>query len=151
MFSTNNQKPPAQANLHDNRSLNIVWILYKPVDAYTTYILFHLTLKMILNVFCLLLGCHLDSPAAFCSGLWVRIYFIFSSILHFLFSPFKKKIKKLCFLLSAYNSVVEFKDEEYVKKAVSAMNKHDLSGRPLNIKEVSINYFLSKHFICDEF
>uniref|UniRef100_A0A3P9P344 Myelin expression factor 2 n=1 Tax=Poecilia reticulata TaxID=8081 RepID=A0A3P9P344_POERE len=28
-----------------------------------------------------------------------------------------------------------FKDEEYVKKAVSAMNKHDLSGRPLNIKE----------------
>ncbi|XP_008402811.1 myelin expression factor 2 [Poecilia reticulata] len=31
--------------------------------------------------------------------------------------------------------VVEFKDEEYVKKAVSAMNKHDLSGRPLNIKE----------------
>ncbi|XP_047219616.1 myelin expression factor 2 [Girardinichthys multiradiatus] len=31
--------------------------------------------------------------------------------------------------------VVEFKDEEYVKKAVSTMNKHDLSGRPLNIKE----------------
>jgi len=34
--------------------------------------------------------------------------------------------------------VVEFKDEEFVKKAVSAMNKHDLSGRPLNIKEVGI-------------
>uniref|UniRef100_A0A3P9P316 Myelin expression factor 2 n=1 Tax=Poecilia reticulata TaxID=8081 RepID=A0A3P9P316_POERE len=32
-------------------------------------------------------------------------------------------------------SRVKFKDEEYVKKAVSAMNKHDLSGRPLNIKE----------------
>uniref|UniRef100_M4AQK8 Myelin expression factor 2 n=1 Tax=Xiphophorus maculatus TaxID=8083 RepID=M4AQK8_XIPMA len=31
--------------------------------------------------------------------------------------------------------VSDFKDEEYVKKAVSAMNKHDLSGRPLNIKE----------------
>ncbi|XP_047436254.1 myelin expression factor 2 isoform X2 [Mugil cephalus] len=31
--------------------------------------------------------------------------------------------------------VVEFKDEEFVKKAVSAMNKHDLSGRRLNIKE----------------
>lgn len=31
--------------------------------------------------------------------------------------------------------VVEFKDEEYVKKAVSTMNKHDLNGRPLNIKE----------------
>ncbi|XP_037552948.1 myelin expression factor 2 [Nematolebias whitei] len=31
--------------------------------------------------------------------------------------------------------VVEFKDEEFVKKAVSTMNKHDLNGRPLNIKE----------------
>ncbi|XP_030233059.1 myelin expression factor 2 isoform X5 [Gadus morhua] len=31
--------------------------------------------------------------------------------------------------------VVEFKDEEFVKKAVDTMNKHDLSGRPLNIKE----------------
>ncbi|KAM9408855.1 myelin expression factor 2 [Pholidichthys leucotaenia] len=31
--------------------------------------------------------------------------------------------------------VVEFKDEEFVKKAVSTMNKYDLSGRPLNIKE----------------
>uniref|UniRef100_A0A3Q4I3N7 Myelin expression factor 2 n=1 Tax=Neolamprologus brichardi TaxID=32507 RepID=A0A3Q4I3N7_NEOBR len=28
-----------------------------------------------------------------------------------------------------------FKDEEFVKKAVLTMNKHDLSGRPLNIKE----------------
>uniref|UniRef100_A0A8C5FIS2 Myelin expression factor 2 n=1 Tax=Gadus morhua TaxID=8049 RepID=A0A8C5FIS2_GADMO len=33
------------------------------------------------------------------------------------------------------DSVVEFKDEEFVKKAVDTMNKHDLSGRPLNIKE----------------
>lgn len=32
--------------------------------------------------------------------------------------------------------VVEFKDEEFVKKAMEVMNKHDLSGRPLNIKEV---------------
>ncbi|XP_053721862.1 myelin expression factor 2 [Synchiropus splendidus] len=31
--------------------------------------------------------------------------------------------------------VVEFKDEEYVKKAIETMNKHDLSGRPLYIKE----------------
>ncbi|KAJ8272414.1 hypothetical protein COCON_G00112730 [Conger conger] len=31
--------------------------------------------------------------------------------------------------------VVEFKDEEFVKKAIEVMNKHDLSGRPLNIKE----------------
>lgn len=35
-----------------------------------------------------------------------------------------------------FNSVVEFKDEEFVKKAIETMNKHDLSGRPLNIKEV---------------
>ncbi|XP_074522672.1 myelin expression factor 2 [Halichoeres trimaculatus] len=31
--------------------------------------------------------------------------------------------------------VVEFRDEEFVKKAIETMNKHDLSGRPLNIKE----------------
>ncbi|KAK2853790.1 hypothetical protein Q5P01_006451 [Channa striata] len=31
--------------------------------------------------------------------------------------------------------VVEFKDEEFVKKAIATMNKHDLNGRPLNIKE----------------
>ncbi|XP_045065192.1 myelin expression factor 2 isoform X3 [Coregonus clupeaformis] len=29
--------------------------------------------------------------------------------------------------------VVEFKDEEFVKKAIEVMNKHDLNGRPLNI------------------
>jgi len=33
-------------------------------------------------------------------------------------------------------SVVEFRDEEFVKKAIETMNKQDLSGRPLNIKEV---------------
>ncbi|KAM9698588.1 LOW QUALITY PROTEIN: myelin expression factor 2-like [Dama dama] len=32
--------------------------------------------------------------------------------------------------------VVEFKDEEFVKKALETMNKYDLSGRPLNIKEL---------------
>ncbi|XP_061739861.1 myelin expression factor 2 [Nerophis ophidion] len=31
--------------------------------------------------------------------------------------------------------VVEFKDEEFVKKAIETMNKYDLFGRPLNIKE----------------
>ncbi|KAG7468069.1 hypothetical protein MATL_G00138890 [Megalops atlanticus] len=31
--------------------------------------------------------------------------------------------------------VVEFKDEEFVKKAMEVMNKYDLNGRPLNIKE----------------
>lgn len=35
-------------------------------------------------------------------------------------------------------SVVEFKDEEFVKKAIEVMNKHNLNGRPLNIKEVSV-------------
>ncbi|RXN16429.1 myelin expression factor 2-like protein [Labeo rohita] len=33
------------------------------------------------------------------------------------------------------NNVVEFKDEEFVKKAIEVMSKHDLNGRPLNIKE----------------
>ncbi|MGH0135016.1 UNVERIFIED_CONTAM: hypothetical protein FKN15_059780 [Acipenser sinensis] len=32
-------------------------------------------------------------------------------------------------------SRVKFKDEEFVKKAIDVMNKYDLSGRPLNIKE----------------
>ncbi|XP_028679755.1 myelin expression factor 2 [Erpetoichthys calabaricus] len=31
--------------------------------------------------------------------------------------------------------VVEFKDDEFVKKAMEIMNKYDLNGRPLNIKE----------------
>uniref|UniRef100_A0A9J8BML2 Myelin expression factor 2 n=1 Tax=Cyprinus carpio carpio TaxID=630221 RepID=A0A9J8BML2_CYPCA len=33
------------------------------------------------------------------------------------------------------SAVVEFKDEEFVKKAIEVMSKHDLNGRPLNIKE----------------
>ena len=41
-----------------------------------------------------------------------------------------------CLCCPCLPSVVEFKDEEFVKKAVDTMNKHDLSGRPLNIKEV---------------
>uniref|UniRef100_A0A3P9IIA5 Myelin expression factor 2 n=1 Tax=Oryzias latipes TaxID=8090 RepID=A0A3P9IIA5_ORYLA len=36
---------------------------------------------------------------------------------------------------SRVSGVVEFKDDEFVKKAVLTMNKHDLNGRPLNIKE----------------
>lgn len=43
-------------------------------------------------------------------------------------------------LFSCFNSVVEFKDEEFVKKAILTMNKHDLNGRPLNIKEVGTNH-----------
>ncbi|XP_061133122.1 myelin expression factor 2 [Syngnathus typhle] len=31
--------------------------------------------------------------------------------------------------------VVDFKDEEFVSKAIETMNKYDLNGRPLNIKE----------------
>uniref|UniRef100_A0A3Q3M6S6 Myelin expression factor 2 n=1 Tax=Mastacembelus armatus TaxID=205130 RepID=A0A3Q3M6S6_9TELE len=36
---------------------------------------------------------------------------------------------------SRVSGVVEFKDEAFVKKAILTMNKHDLNGRPLNIKE----------------
>uniref|UniRef100_A0A673GMF0 RRM domain-containing protein n=1 Tax=Sinocyclocheilus rhinocerous TaxID=307959 RepID=A0A673GMF0_9TELE len=32
-------------------------------------------------------------------------------------------------------SRVSFRDEEFVKKAIEVMSKHDLNGRPLNIKE----------------
>ncbi|KAJ7409474.1 Myelin expression factor 2 [Willisornis vidua] len=38
-------------------------------------------------------------------------------------------------MLKENQGVVEFKDEEFVKKALDTMNKYDLSGRPLNIKE----------------
>uniref|UniRef100_A0A8C5E742 RRM domain-containing protein n=1 Tax=Gouania willdenowi TaxID=441366 RepID=A0A8C5E742_GOUWI len=36
---------------------------------------------------------------------------------------------------SRVSGVVEFKDEEFVKKAVLTMSKCDLNGRPMNIKE----------------
>lgn len=45
--------------------------------------------------------------------------------------------------------MVEFKDEEFVNKAIETMNKHDLSGRPLNIKEVRTNVL--KHFRIIEY
>lgn len=35
------------------------------------------------------------------------------------------------------HSVVEFKMEDSMKKAVEVLNKHSLSGRPLKVKEVS--------------
>ncbi|KAJ7994811.1 hypothetical protein DPEC_G00253340 [Dallia pectoralis] len=44
-------------------------------------------------------------------------------------------VLSLDLLLSQGCGVVEFKDEEFVKKAIEMMNKHDLNGRPLNIKE----------------
>lgn len=34
-------------------------------------------------------------------------------------------------------SVVEFRTEELMKKAVEKVNKHNLNGRPLKVKEVS--------------
>ncbi|KAG2471443.1 MYEF2 factor, partial [Polypterus senegalus] len=37
--------------------------------------------------------------------------------------------------IMTHSSVVEFKDDEFVKKAMEIMNKYDLNGRPLNIKE----------------
>lgn len=46
----------------------------------------------------------------------------------------------LMLLFCCLNSVVEFKDEDFVKKAIETMNKHDLSGRPLNIKEVGLHF-----------
>lgn len=33
-------------------------------------------------------------------------------------------------------SVVEFRTEELMKKAVEKVNKHNLNGRPLKVKEV---------------
>lgn len=40
-----------------------------------------------------------------------------------------------------YFSVVEFKSEENMKKAVEVMDKQSFSGRPLKVKEVrQINY-----------
>lgn len=47
--------------------------------------------------------------------------------------------------------MVEFKDEEFVKKAIETMNKHDLSGRPLNIKEVRTNILTHCKKIVDLF
>ncbi|OXB63246.1 hypothetical protein ASZ78_011195 [Callipepla squamata] len=44
-------------------------------------------------------------------------------------------LNNLSDMLVILKSVVEFKDEEFVKKALETMNKYDLSGRPLNIKE----------------
>ncbi|MCJ8733027.1 hypothetical protein PDJAM_G00218290 [Pangasius djambal] len=37
---------------------------------------------------------------------------------------------------SRVSAVEAFKDEEFVKKAIEVMNKYDLNGRPLNIKEM---------------
>lgn len=52
-------------------------------------------------------------------------------------------------LFFGLNSVVEFKDEDFVKKAIETMNKHDLSGRPLNIKEVRTNVQIHCRIIVD--
>lgn len=84
---------------------------------------------MVLTIFCSILMCYLDSFDTSCLGLWVRNFTFLNGIL-FLFFAFI-----CCSCLP--HSVVEFKDEEFVNKAVLAMNKHDLNGRRLNIKEVS--------------
>lgn len=47
--------------------------------------------------------------------------------------------------------MVEFKDEEFVKKAIETMNKHDLSGRPLNIKEVRTALLLKECSLTEFF
>lgn len=44
----------------------------------------------------------------------------------------------MCIHLDLYisASVVEFRTEELMKKAVEKVNKHNLNGRPLKVKEV---------------
>lgn len=45
--------------------------------------------------------------------------------------------------LACFVSVVEFRTEELMKKAVEKVNKHNLNGRPLKVKEV--NYIIRKN------
>lgn len=56
----------------------------------------------------------------------------------------------VCLLLLFFFSVVEFKDEEFVKKAIEVMSKHDLNGRPLNIKEVNAHSACSVQCVCPD-
>lgn len=72
-------------------------------------------------------------------GLWVSFFFYVCR--NTLLSKHSVNFNILNFYFNTLNvlfplSVVEFKDEEFVKKALETMNKYDLSGRPLNIKEV---------------
>lgn len=72
-------------------------------------------------------------------GLWVSFFFYVCR--NTLLSKRSVKFNVLNFILTLQMflfplSVVEFKDEEFVKKALETMNKYDLNGRPLNIKEV---------------
>lgn len=72
-------------------------------------------------------------------GLWVSFFFYVCR--NTLLSKHSFNFNILNFYFNTLNvlfplSVVEFKDEEFVKKALETMNKYDLSGRPLNIKEV---------------
>lgn len=70
------------------------------------------------------------------TGLWVSFFcflcvFVIKRYIQLSLVFFFKKTA-----ISVSSRVVEFKDEEFVKKALESMNKYDLNGRPLNIKEV---------------
>lgn len=69
-------------------------------------------------------------------GLWVRSKFNLSNSDVIIIIITQGSTCTILMLSLFFHSVVEFKDEEFVKKAIETMNKHDLSGRPLNIKEV---------------
>lgn len=80
------------------------------------------------------------------AGLWVRTLHTLVS-----FTPVTSFLRSRAhlFLLFCF-SVVEFRDEEFVKKAIEVMNKHDLNGRPLNIKEVNVcSEHASCHAVCN--
>lgn len=95
------------------------------------------------DVFFLLLYVSLGLAPA---GLWVRTLHTLVSFT--LVTSFLRSRAHL-FLLFCF-SVVEFKDEEFVKKAIEVMNKHDLNGRPLNIKEVNVcSEHASCHAVCN--
>lgn len=48
-----------------------------------------------------------------------------------------QSFKFLIFIMVCLNRIVEFRTEELMKKAVEKVNKHNLNGRPLKVKEVS--------------
>lgn len=58
-----------------------------------------------------------------------------------------QSFKFLIFIMVCLNRIVEFRTEELMKKAVEKVNKHNLNGRPLKVKEVSNIVFklLTRH------
>lgn len=73
----------------------------------------------------------------------LKLFFVLTRSTDLLFTS-------VCWLLLFSFSVVEFKDEEFVKKAIEVMSKHDLNGRPLNIKEVNARSACSVQCVCPD-